>query len=52
MSESIDWPRKKVSPRGGNRKLLFLVAFIAAVFLSSKTVLSYWVDLLWFRSLG
>ena len=52
MSESIDWPRKQRSPRRGNRTFLFLVAFIAAIFLSSKTALSYWVNLLWFRSLG
>ncbi len=52
MPESIDWPRKPPSPRRGSRKILFLVAFIAAIILSSKTALSYWVDLLWFRSLG
>ena len=52
MPESIDWPRKPPSPRRGSRKFLFLVAFIAAIILSSKTALSYWVDLLWFRSLG
>ena len=52
MPESIDWPRKPPSPHRGSRKFLFLVAFIAAIILSSKTALSYWVDLLWFRSLG
>jgi uncharacterized membrane protein (UPF0182 family) len=29
-----------------------LIAVVAAVFLGGRTALSYWVDLLWFRSLG
>ncbi len=52
MSESIDWPQKQRSPHRGNRAFFFLIAVVAAIFLSSKTALSYWVDLLWFRSLG
>jgi uncharacterized membrane protein (UPF0182 family) len=32
--------------------LLFLVAIIAVVLLFWRTAISYWVDLLWFRSLG
>lgn len=32
--------------------LLFLFVVIALIFFGSRTALSYWVDLLWFRSLG
>jgi len=32
--------------------LLFVLAALAIVVLGSRTALSYWVDLLWFRSLG
>jgi uncharacterized membrane protein (UPF0182 family) len=53
MSESIDWPKQVLPPRRRhNRKFLFLLAVIALIFLGSRTALSYWVDLLWFRSLG
>ena len=52
MYESIDWPKKAQLPRRRNRKFLFLFAIIGVVLLGSRTVLSYWVDLLWFRSLG
>src|SRR5215471_5595359 len=52
MYESIDWPKKTQLPRRRNRKFLFLFAIIAVVLLGSRTTLSYWVDLLWFRSLG
>lgn len=31
---------------------MFLIAIIAVIVLSSRTALSYWVDLLWFKSLG
>jgi uncharacterized protein len=52
MHESIDWPKKAQLPRRHNRKLPFLLAVIAVVLLGSRTALSYWVDLLWFQSLG
>jgi hypothetical protein len=32
--------------------VLLLIAVVAVIFLCGRTVLSYWVDLLWFRSLG
>jgi hypothetical protein len=35
-----------------NRKFFVLLAIIALIFFGSRTVLSYWVELLWFRSLG
>ena len=52
MYESIDWPRQPKLPRRRNRKFFFLLAIIAVIFLGSRTALSYWVDLLWFRSLN
>ena len=46
---TIDWP----SPRPPRRRgLLFLLAFLGAVFLGGATALSYYVDALWFGSLG
>ncbi len=52
MYESIDWPKRANPSRRGNRKFLFLFAVIAIIIFGSRTALSYWVDLLWFRSLG
>ena len=52
MPESIDWPVKSNTPRPRRRIFLFLLAAIAVIVFSSRTSLSYWVDLLWFRSLG
>ena len=46
---SIDWPKPGRSSR---RILLFLLFVIAAIFFGGRAALSYWVDLLWFRSLG
>ena len=53
MSESIDWPNQIVAPhRRHNRKFLLLVALVAVILLGGRTAVSYWVDLLWFQSLG
>ena len=52
MHESIDWPRKIQPPQRRNRKFFVLLAIIALIFFGSRTLLSYWVELLWFRSLG
>ena len=53
MPDTIDWPElTPPSPRRGNHKLLFLIAVVAVIVLCGRTVLSYWVDLLWFESLG
>jgi uncharacterized membrane protein (UPF0182 family) len=48
---SIDFPRERKGPRG-RRTLLVVVVLVAAVIFASRTVLSYWVDLLWFGSVG
>ncbi|HTZ59427.1 MAG TPA: UPF0182 family protein [Acidobacteriaceae bacterium] len=50
MPTSIDWPLKRPRPR--RRRFLILLAAIAVIVLGSRTALSYFVDLLWFRSLG
>jgi uncharacterized membrane protein (UPF0182 family) len=52
MHESINWPKRVPSPRRQNHKFLILFAVIALIFLGSRTALSYWVELLWFESLG
>ena len=50
MPTSIDWPLKNPPRRRG--RLFFIVAAIAVIVFCSRTALSYFVDLLWFRSLG
>ena len=50
MPESIDWPRMQ-QPRRRRRFFLILVVLAGIVF-GSRTALSYYVDVLWFRSLG
>ena len=55
MHESIDWPlpSKPTGPSRPRRRGLFiLIAIVAVVVFGTRTVVSYWVDLLWFRSLG
>jgi len=51
MPESIDWPRMH-SPRRRRRFLLLILAVLAVIFFGGRTALSYYVDLLWFGSLG
>src|SRR5580658_4809014 len=51
MSDIVDWqqPPRRLLPR----RLFFLVlAIVAVVIFSSRTALSYYVDALWFESLG
>jgi uncharacterized membrane protein (UPF0182 family) len=52
MPETIDWNKLNAPPRRSHRGLFFLIAVVAVIVLGSRTALSYWVDLLWFRSLG
>src|ERR1700686_1327564 len=49
MNESI-YLRQRQAPR--RRLLLIIFAVLAVIFFSSRTVLSYYVDALWFGSLG
>jgi uncharacterized membrane protein (UPF0182 family) len=52
LPETIDWPLHSQPPRKSRRGLLFLIAIVAIIALGSRTAISFWVDLLWFRSLG
>ena len=52
MPESLDWPLKTQPPRPRRRIFLFLLVAAALILIAGRTALSYWVDLLWFRSLG
>src|SRR3984893_13625985 len=50
MPESIDWPRMH-GPR--RRRFFFLIlAALAVIVLGGRAALSYYVDVLWFDSLG
>src|ERR1700756_2362584 len=51
MPESIDWPRIQ-SPQRRRRFLLLILAVLAVIFFGGRTALSYYVDVLWFGSLG
>jgi uncharacterized protein len=48
--EPIDWPPRRAAPRRRGRLFLILVAIV--LLFSASTTLSYYVDALWFSSLG
>src|SRR5271157_3906107 len=50
MPESIDWP--PTHPPRRRRRLLLILAVLAAIGFGGRTALSYYVDVLWFGSLG
>jgi uncharacterized membrane protein (UPF0182 family) len=50
MPDSIDWPR--AHPLRRRRRLVLILAVLAGVFFGSRTALSYYVEVLWFGSLG
>jgi uncharacterized protein len=50
MHDSIDWPIRH--PSHNRRRYLIILAFVVFLLFSSGTALSYYVDLLWFGSLG
>ncbi len=51
MPETIDWPMSGKSRRA--RPFVYLLlAVVLLIFIGGRTAISYWVDLLWFRSLG
>jgi uncharacterized membrane protein (UPF0182 family) len=55
MPETIDWPLPTEPSRPSrphSRKLLYLIVLVALVIFGGRVALSYWVDLLWFQSLG
>src|SRR5262252_2202834 len=49
MAETIDWPPKRSRRRRGR---LFLLAALVVLLIGAGTSLSYYVDALWFESLG
>jgi uncharacterized protein len=50
MPESIDWPRTR--PPRHRRRFLLIIVILLGIFLGGRTVLSYYMDVLWFESLG
>ena len=51
MPETIDWPRHS-NPRRPRLLVFLLIAAVILILIGGRTAISYWVDLLWFRSLG
>jgi uncharacterized membrane protein (UPF0182 family) len=51
LPDFIDWPKTN-PPRRRRRLFLIVIAVVACIVLGRRTLFSYWVDLLWFRSLG
>jgi hypothetical protein len=49
MADTLDWPPERPPRRRGR---LFLLAVVAVLLLGGATALSYYVDALWFDSLG
>ena len=53
MPQSIDWPPPRSGrPRRRRRFLLIILVVLAVIFFAARAALSYYVDLLWFESLG
>jgi hypothetical protein len=51
MPETIDWPNEQ-KPRRRHLFVYLFIALIVLLFACSRAAISYWVDLLWFGSLG
>jgi uncharacterized membrane protein (UPF0182 family) len=51
MPEIIDWQTRE-KPRRLNPLFYLLLAVLIIIFFGGSTAISYWVDLLWFSSLG
>jgi hypothetical protein len=51
MPVTIEWPANKSSQRP-RRGFLFLLVVLAVLFFAGRTALGWWVNLLWFGSLG
>src|SRR5258708_19951944 len=50
MPESIDWPPTPSARPRRRGRLLLILAFLAIIFFGSRTALSNYVDLVWFRA--
>jgi uncharacterized protein len=52
MPESIDWPPPHPARPRRRRRFLLLLVYLAGIVFGGRTAFSYYVDVLWFRSLG
>ncbi len=52
MSRSIEWPRIPKQQRRQRIPLIIFLVLIAVILLGGRTALSYYIDALWFGSLG
>ncbi|MGO8795706.1 MAG: UPF0182 family protein [Candidatus Sulfotelmatobacter sp.] len=52
MPQSIDWPRMRPLQPRRRRRLILILVTLAETFVGGRAALSYYVDVLWFRSLG
>jgi uncharacterized protein len=52
MPESRDWPRILPPQRRRRGRFFLVVAILAGILFGGRTALSYYVDVLWFESLG
>ena len=52
MPQSIDWPRMRPSQPRRRRRFFLVLVVLAVIFFGGRAALSYFVDVLWFRSLG
>src|SRR5438552_1069916 len=50
MPESIDWPR--MHPPRRRRRFLLILAVLGVILFGGRTAVSYYIDVLWFESLG
>ncbi|HEX8925742.1 MAG TPA: UPF0182 family protein, partial [Terriglobales bacterium] len=52
MPETIEWPMHGGSQRPRRRGIVLLLVFLLFILFGSRSAIAYWVDLLWFSSLG
>jgi uncharacterized membrane protein (UPF0182 family) len=52
VPESIDWPPPHQARPRSRRRFLLILAVLAGIFFGGRAALSYYVDVLWFGSLG
>ncbi|MGB8846204.1 MAG: hypothetical protein WCC73_11030, partial [Terracidiphilus sp.] len=51
MPDTINWPMHQ-KPRRGSLAIYIFIALIVLVLIGGRAAISYWVDLLWYGSLG
>ncbi len=52
MPGFLEWPAPQTGRPGHRRRFLLILIVLAVIFFGGRTSLSYYVDVLWFRSLG